>query len=66
VGGKFAHFFFRAYEERDEPQTLDNAHQLVEEAQLFLDASHQCYVRESALRAPAPSSDDTPEEALAE
>jgi sulfite reductase (ferredoxin) len=66
VGGKFAHFFFRAYEERDEPQTLDSAHQLVEEAQLFLDAAHQCYVRESALVVNVPSTDDTPEEALAE
>ena len=35
VAGKFAHFFFRAHEERNEPQTLDSAHQLLEEAQLF-------------------------------
>jgi sulfite reductase (ferredoxin) len=69
VGGKFAHFFFRALETRDEPATLDTAHQLVEEAQLFLDASHQCYVREGArLAANAPSTDDdaVEEEATAE
>jgi sulfite reductase (ferredoxin) len=66
VGGKFAHFFFRAHEERDTPQTLDGAHQLLEEAQLFLDAAHQCYVREGARLATVPSSDDAPEEALAE
>ena len=70
VGGKFAHFFLRAIETRDEPATLDTAHQLVEEAQLFLDASHQCYVREGArLAANAPSTDDdaaVEEEATAE
>ena len=69
VGGKFAHFFFRALETRDEPATLDTAHQLVEEAQLFLDAAHQCYVREGArLASSMPSSDDdaVEEEATAE
>jgi sulfite reductase (ferredoxin) len=66
VGGKFAHFFFRAHEERDAPQTLEGAHQLLEEAQLFLDAAHQCYAREGARLASTASSDDTPEEALAE
>ena len=69
VGGKFAHFFFRAHEDRNEPQTLDSAHQLIEEAQLFVDASHQCHVREGArlaeLARPA-SSDDAAEEAQAE
>ena len=67
VGGKFAHFFFRAHESREEPQTLDSAHQLLEEAQLFLDAAHQCYVREGArLASVATSGDDTVEEATAE
>jgi sulfite reductase (ferredoxin) len=63
VGGKFAHFFFRAHETRQEPQTLDSAHQLLEEAQLFLDASHQCYVREGAhLKSSAPSAGAAVEE----
>jgi sulfite reductase (ferredoxin) len=63
VGGKFAHFFFRALETREEPATLDTAHQLVEEAQLFLDASHQCYVREGArLGSPSSTDDDAIEE----
>ena len=70
VGGKFAHFFFRALEERDQAQTLDSAHQLVEEAQLFLDAAHQCYVREgarlAALAPPSSSDDATEEEVSAE
>lgn len=67
VGGKFAHFFFRAHEARNEPQTLDGAHQLLEEAQLFLDAAHQCYVREGARLASVPSSGDAvEEEALAD
>jgi sulfite reductase (ferredoxin) len=62
VGGKFAHFFFRAHEDRNEPQTLDSAHELLEEAQLFLDAAHQCYVREGAKLVSLPSSDDSVEE----
>ncbi len=63
VGGKFAHFFFRAHEEREQAQTLDSAHQLLEEAQLFLDAAHQCHVREGArLAALTPSSSDDPVE----
>jgi hypothetical protein len=31
-----------------------------------LDAAHQCYVREGAKLAIAPTTDDAPEEALAE
>jgi sulfite reductase (ferredoxin) len=63
VGGKFAHFFFRAHEMRGEAQTLDSAHQLLEEAQLFLDAAHQCYVREGArLASVANTSEDSVEE----
>jgi sulfite reductase (ferredoxin) len=68
VGGKFAHLFFGAFDARSEPKTLDTAHQLVEEAQLFLDAAHQCHVREGAkLVASAPAAEDeAPEEASAE
>ncbi|MEP7052315.1 MAG: nitrite/sulfite reductase [Pseudomonadota bacterium] len=45
-GGKFAHYFFRAHEHRGEAATsLDAAHQLIEEAQLFVEAAHQCYTR---------------------
>ncbi len=45
-GGKFAHYFFRAYEHRGEGgASKDGAHRLIEEAQLFVEAAHQCYTR---------------------
>ena len=45
-GGKFAHYFFRAHEHRGEAAASpDAAHQLIEEAQLFVEAAHQCYTR---------------------
>jgi sulfite reductase (ferredoxin) len=45
-GGKFAHYFFRAYEHQDEAgASKESAHQLIEEAQLFVEAAHQCYTR---------------------
>ena len=45
AGGKFAHYFFRAHEERSKAPTAESAHQLIEEATLFVDAAHQCYTR---------------------
>jgi len=46
AGGKFAHYFFRAHEHRGEAgASQDSAHQLIEEAQLFVEAAHQCYTR---------------------
>jgi sulfite reductase (ferredoxin) len=45
AGGRFAHYFFKAYEDRAKPATVESAHQLIEEATLFVDAAHQCYVR---------------------
>jgi sulfite reductase (ferredoxin) len=54
AGGKFAHYLFRAYEERLKPATAESAHQRIEEATLFVDAAHQCYTRlGSALRGSA-------------
>jgi sulfite reductase (ferredoxin) len=54
VGGKFAQLFFRAHEERGKPTTVESAHQLIEEATLFVDAAHQCYTRlGAALRGTA-------------
>jgi sulfite reductase (ferredoxin) len=44
-GGKFAHFFFKAHEEGGKASDEQSAHQLIEEAQLFVDAAHQCYTR---------------------
>jgi sulfite reductase (ferredoxin) len=54
AGGKFAQYFFRAHEERGQSASQEAAHQLIEEAQLFVDAAHQCYTRYgAALAAPA-------------
>jgi sulfite reductase (ferredoxin) len=54
AGPKFAHYLFRAHDERGKQVTAESAHQLIEEATLFVDAAHQCYTRlGSALRAPA-------------
>ena len=54
AGPKFAHYLFRAHDERGKAASVEAAHQLIEEATLFVDASHQCYTRlGSALRGPA-------------
>jgi sulfite reductase (ferredoxin) len=54
AGARFAHFLFRAHEEIGKPTTREAVHQLIEEATLFVDASHQCYTRlASELRKPA-------------
>ncbi|HXI58217.1 MAG TPA: nitrite/sulfite reductase [Polyangia bacterium] len=54
AGGKFAHYFFRASDDRDKAATKESVHQLIEEATLFVDAAHQCYTRlGAALGGPA-------------
>lgn len=45
TGGKFAHFFFSAWEERDAAIDADAAHRRVEESLLFLEAAHSCHAR---------------------
>ena len=56
AGGKFAQYLFRAHADRGKRATREEAHQLIEEATLFVDAAHQCYTRlGSALRAAAPA-----------
>ena len=53
AGGKFAHAFFRIHEEKAKAADAEAAHQIIEEAQLFVDAAHQCYTRLGAsLSAP--------------
>jgi sulfite reductase (ferredoxin) len=44
-GGKFAEYFFKAKEFLDEgkPADTDRAVQLLQEAQLFIDAAHECH-----------------------
>ncbi|MBL8294359.1 MAG: nitrite/sulfite reductase, partial [Bryobacterales bacterium] len=51
AGAKFAQYFFRAHEERAQAVTAERAHQLVEESQLFIEASHACYARMQAAPA---------------
>jgi sulfite reductase (ferredoxin) len=56
AGGKFAQSFFRIHDERARAEDREAAHQVIEEAQLFVDAAHQCYTRlGSSLSAPAPA-----------
>jgi sulfite reductase (ferredoxin) len=45
AGGKFANYLFRAHSEGIGTPNLESAHQLIEEATLFVDAAHQCYTR---------------------
>ncbi|HYQ15856.1 MAG TPA: hypothetical protein VEQ58_08865, partial [Polyangiaceae bacterium] len=44
-GGKFAHYLLRAHELSLDSVAPQAAHELIEEAQLFVDASHQYHVR---------------------
>ena len=45
AGGKFAHYLFRAHKEILDDVSADAAHHLIEEAQLFIEATHACYGR---------------------
>jgi sulfite reductase (ferredoxin) len=42
AGGKFAHYFFRLFERDRSAPSLDDAHQHVDEAQLFIEAAYAC------------------------
>ncbi len=48
VGGKFAHYFFAAHKKLTEGYTEESARRLIEEALLFIEASHSCYGRISS------------------
>ncbi len=50
AGAKFSHMFFRATS-APPADTHEAAHQSIEEAQLFIDAAHQCYEAMAAKRA---------------
>ncbi len=52
VGGKFAQYYFAAHEQRNQPYDAEKAHRLIEEAQLFIEASHAFYGRLSAQKVP--------------
>jgi sulfite reductase (ferredoxin) len=51
VRGKFAQDFFRVHEEAGIEHTVETAHQLIEEAQLFIEACYSCYARMTATPA---------------
>jgi sulfite reductase (ferredoxin) len=52
MGDKFANFFLRRHAQPLEELTDEQAHRRVEEAQLFVDAAHACYVRMDQASAP--------------
>jgi sulfite reductase (ferredoxin) len=53
VGGKFAQYYFEAHENRANQFNAEQAHRLVEETQVFLEACYACYAR--LLQQPAPA-----------
>jgi sulfite reductase (ferredoxin) len=42
-GGALSNYFFKAHENAGRVHTEEAAHQLIEEAQLFIEACHACY-----------------------
>jgi sulfite reductase (ferredoxin) len=55
VGAKFANFLFAAHAARGEKFTADTAHHRIAEAQLFIEAVHNCYNKLRSTPAPAPA-----------
>ena len=51
AGGKFANYLFRRHERSAPAGDRDGARQIIEEAQLFLEATHACQARLAALPA---------------
>ncbi len=47
-GGRFAQYFFKAHESRDEAMNAEQAHRLIEETQLFVEGCYACYAKVSA------------------
>ena len=61
AGGKFAQYLLRAHTEaRTADATLESAHQLISEAQLFVDAAHQAQERASTAGSAATQSTASP------
>lgn len=54
ASGKFAHYLLRYHEVRGRHATAESAHQLIEEASLFVEAGHACQIRLSQRKAVAP------------
>jgi sulfite reductase (ferredoxin) len=49
AGGKFANYLFDAHRKAGQAYTLESSRYLMDEAQLFIDASHSCYNRLGSL-----------------
>ena len=49
--GKFANYLFRVHKEEVAEYNLDKAHQVIEETQLFIEATHACYGRMNVVTA---------------
>jgi sulfite reductase (ferredoxin) len=43
AAGKFSQYFFLARDKSKQAYNAESVHQLLEEAQLFIDAAHSCY-----------------------
>ena len=43
--GKFGAYLFKAQRREADDYTAETAHQLIEEAYLFIEAAHACYAR---------------------
>ncbi len=48
-GGALSNYFFKAHENAGSAHTAEAAHQLIEEAQLFIEACHACYGAPAAV-----------------
>lgn len=53
AGPKFAHYLFRIIDEGPRNDQMDGAREVLEEAQLFVEASHSCYQKMQAQKASA-------------
>ena len=49
MGGRFAQYLFAAHLKKGHSESEEVSHQLIEEAQLFIEASHSCYARLGSL-----------------
>jgi sulfite reductase (ferredoxin) len=52
---QFSKYLFLRHEGADARYNIDTAHKLVEEANLFIDASHKAHAKWQALHPPAPA-----------
>ena len=66
AGGKFAHYLFRRYARTQPPAGFHTVRQLIEEAQLFLEATHACQARLASQPKVLPESTDSAQTSVGE